>query len=1013
MPDSSHVYKQILDTGRDGITINSDRIFMYVNGSFAKMIGYSVDELIGMDIFHVTASEHWENVEERTRRRQIGEDVVSQYELELVRKDGSRFPVEFSVSRIDFEGKSSSLTIVRDISVRKQSEEALRVSEERYQTLWEQSSDGLVIIDGESGGILDCNEAFKRLTGRTSEELQLLKIWDISPESQFEAARKIFSVVREAGSGGSSELQISKPFGVLVDVEFSGNLLVINGKKVLVSRCRDISERKQAEKALVESEERYRGLFDNMIDGFAYHKVVYGDNGEPVDYTFLEINDCFTELVGLGREIIGKNVTEVIPGIEDDPADWIGVYGELAKNGGELRFEQYSEPLGKWYNVSAYSPRPGYFAALFQDVTEQNQMDEALQVSEALFRGFMQSATDGFIMFDEALCIVEVNDRWLQYAGLGREEVIGKMALDVLPEMRGTGDFESFLKVLETGEPVEYHAVEVETLPGIIFDVSVFKAGDVLGVVTRDVTERVQLEERLSMFMESATDGFLFMDSELRIIDVNQTWLKSTGKTREVIGQLLGDVFPFSVESEHRYNAYRKVVETGKSVEFTMVQSPPGVGSTFNFKAFRVGSGVGLISSDVTERVLYQRRLEALNEHVTQLATQNTVQEVIAVTFNIIEDLFGYDIGSFGLVEGDNLHHIILPQIEAVDDFYQPINGIGVCPRAVRTGGTQFVNETRGDPDFIMVDEDVYAPRSELVVPIRVEGEVGAVLNIVSLAPDAFSIDDVKLVELLANHVGSAMNRIIETEKRLNSEQELMHERVQRESEQELGRLKTQFMSTATHEIRTPLTAILGYIELIDDASKIPDVKSVTQYYQILKRNALRLSSLTNDLLDVQRLESNRMELYRSKFNLKELVSDIIGEISPLYTEKTITIDQKIDADLLIWADRDRIQQVLVNFLVNAFKFSPENSRILITAYEDPEKIAVSVVDEGIGIDISDLPKLFTPFPDIEPIVRGKGSGLGLSICKGILELHGGDAWGESEGQGKGSTFTFTLPTKE
>ncbi len=204
-----------------------------------------------------------------------------------------------------------------------------------------------------------------------------------------------------------------------------------------------------------------------------------------------------------------------------------------------------------------------------------------------------------------------------------------------------------------------------------------------------------------------------------------------------------------------------------------------------------------------------------------------------------------------------------------------------------------------------------------------------------------------------------------------------------------------------------------AYFVVVDDASKIPDVKSVTQYYQILKRNALRLSSLTNDLLDVQRLESNRMELYRSKFNLKELVSDIIGEISPLYTEKTITIDQKIDADLLIWADRDRIQQVLVNFLVNAFKFSPENSRILITAYEDPEKIAVSVVDEGIGIDISDLPKLFTPFPDIEPIVRGKGSGLGLSICKGILELHGGDAWGESEGQGKGSTFTFTLPTKE
>jgi len=112
-------------------------------------------------------------------------------------------------------------------------------------------------------------------------------------------------------------------------------------------------------------------------------------------------------------------------------------------------------------------------------------------------------------------------------------------------------------------------------------------------------------------------------------------------------------------------------------------------------------------------------------------------------------------------MEGDSLHHVIVPQVSEIDDFYQPISGSGVCPRAVRTGVTQVVNETRDDPDFsIAVAEGVYEPRSELVVPIQFDGKVGAVLNVESLSPGAFSDSDVRLVELLANHVRSNITRL-------------------------------------------------------------------------------------------------------------------------------------------------------------------------------------------------------------------------------------------------------------
>ncbi len=333
--------------------------------------------------------------------------------------------------------------------------------------------------------------------------------------------------------------------------------------------------------------------------------------------------------------------------------------------------------------------------------------------------------------------------------------------------------------------------------------------------LVRDISVRKQAEKALvaseeryrSLIEDSPVAISVTVDGE--IVYVSPERLKLTGHASKE--ELLGASGLDSVVSEdkesirERTEARMRGEEVSLVTRFKMQTVDSGVIHVVDYMSTILWEGeaaVMHILQDITKQVRYETLLEALNEHATQLATQNTVQEVVSVTFNIIDDLFGYNYGSFGIVEGDILHHIIVPQVEKIDDFYQPLNGAGVCPRAVRTGVTQVVNETRDDSDFsIEVAEGVYEPRSELVVPILVEGEVGAVLNVESLVPGAFSVDDVRLVELLANHVGSAMNRIIETEKRLNSEQELMRERVQREQEQELGRLKTRFMSTATHEL--------------------------------------------------------------------------------------------------------------------------------------------------------------------------------------------------------------------
>jgi len=128
-------------------------------------------------------------------------------------------------------------------------------------------------------------------------------------------------------------------------------------------------------------------FFDKMLDGFAYHKIVIDKSGKPVDYVFLEINLAFERLTGLKRQqVIGKTVTSALPGIEKDPADWIGVYGRVALTGEPVQFENHTKALGKWFKISAYCPEKGYFVAIFEDITERKIAQDELQKNERRLR---------------------------------------------------------------------------------------------------------------------------------------------------------------------------------------------------------------------------------------------------------------------------------------------------------------------------------------------------------------------------------------------------------------------------------------------------------------------------------------------------------------------------------------------------------------------------------------------------------------------------------------------------
>lgn len=177
-------------------------------------------------------------------------------------------------------------------------------------------------------------------------------------------------------------------------------------------------------KNLYDSESRYSFLFTNMINAFAYHKIVTDRSGKPVDYIFLEVNDSFERVTGIKKGmLIGRKVTEVIPGIEKEPADWIRKYGNVALGGKSIKFENYSSALKKWFSISAYCPKKGYFVSIFEDITYRKMAEEALLQSEAQFRRAIEYAPIPIIMHANDGEVLQVSHAWVDITGYGLKDI--------------------------------------------------------------------------------------------------------------------------------------------------------------------------------------------------------------------------------------------------------------------------------------------------------------------------------------------------------------------------------------------------------------------------------------------------------------------------------------------------------------------------------------------------------------------------------------------------------------
>ncbi len=338
--------------------------------------------------------------------------------------------------------------------------------------------------------------------------------------------------------------------------------------------------------------------------------------------------------------------------------------------------------------------------------------------------------------------------------------------------------------------------------------------------------------------------------------------------------------------------------------------------------------------------------------------------------------------------------------------------GRGPTGTAIRTGEPcecrDMLTDPRTAPWRKQALERGYA--SSVALPIRTGTETIGALTIYFTKPGGLAPDEMALLRELARDIGDGV-RVL----RLRSAEVDARKALARQAEElaRADRIKDEFLATLSHELRTPLSTILVWAHLLLNAKLDADAHRRAE--EAIFRNAEVQRELINDILDVSRIVSGKLHLETADVRLRGVLEAALDVIRPAADAKRLAVDVQVEADATVAGDAGRLQQALWNVLSNAVKFTPEGGRLTVRLERpDEDHVSVRVSDTGIGVAPEFLPRIFDRFTQQDSSASREhgGLGLGLAIVRHLVELHGGTVAAESEGVGRGTTFTLTMPVR-
>ena len=413
-------------------SLNADGHIEYVNQAWLEMLGYTRKEVVGRWFGEfITSSTRPEFPGRFADFKQAGQ--VKAVQWDMIHKNGRVITVEFDGRAVyDAQGNFNRChCIARDITEQSRAIRALEVSEQMYHTLIDGLPDIVMRFDRD-GRHLFASENVSSVTGipatgyigKTHRELGF-------PQDKCQVWEETIRTVFDTGQAHESEYTCENQNGATV---FNWRLLPerdTDGHIVSVlSVSRDVTAHRQAQEALRESEKRYRLLFDQMLSGMALHEVVTDESGAPVDYRFLSVNAAFDDLTGLKAEdVLGRTIREVLP--ETEPL-WIERFGQVALTGEPIQFVEHLGPLGRYFQVRAYCPKPRQFVAVFNDVTELRSAIDELRASQEKLATIFDSAPAMMLVLDRRHRVRHANRAFEAFSNSSASSIEGRSLCGII-----------------------------------------------------------------------------------------------------------------------------------------------------------------------------------------------------------------------------------------------------------------------------------------------------------------------------------------------------------------------------------------------------------------------------------------------------------------------------------------------------------------------------------------------------------------------------------------------------
>ncbi|MCL6752244.1 PAS domain S-box protein [Nostoc sp. CCCryo 231-06] len=881
--------------------------------------------------------------------------------------------------------------------------------DEYNSQLFEQCPVGLILCQTD-GTLININPAYAAILGRTVPETLNLSYWQITPENYAAADRATLENLEQTGRYGPYEKKLIHKDGHLVSVRISGLIIEKDGERLIWSNVEDISdlrqaqqERQQTEQILKQSEARYRSLVTattqiiwvSTPDGICFElaswiaytgqSLAEAENGGWIDAVHPD-DRAYTGEVW-SAAVVNRSMYQI-------------EYRIRSKDGNYRYFLVWGAP------VLEEDGSVREWIGTCTDIHDRKLAEAEKQYLQQRYRSLVTATSQMvWVATPEGLAVSREMPTWLAYTGQSAAEVEGLGWLDPIHPDDRTHTAQAWNNAVANqslfqteyrmcGQDGIYRHFAVCGTPVLEADGSI---REWIGTCT-NIHDRKQAEaenQRLMDMLNHSSDAIIVRDMSEKILYWNQGAERLYGWTRDFVkGQyihtLLKSIFPKPLE-EVLSEFLRQGTWEGELEQITRDGRAITVQSGWTLQRNLSGQPCAMleINTDITARKQAEIALRQLNQELEikvverTAALQNTLAE--AQGLNAILDNL-----ADGLLVADTAGKI-----------------------------------THFNPAFLAMYELTATALKGNYQELPISGLGGLIAQTQSHPKEVFSAEVALTKERIGQAVATAIfKKTAEKEPAACFGSALLIRDVT--AEKEIDQMKTDFISTVSHELRTPLTSVLGFALIIkekletdvfpmlstEDRKLQKTIKRVGDNLNIIVSEAERLTSLINDVLDIAKMEAGKVEWQMQPLDPSKLLDLATNSTAGLFETNGLQLVSEIEPGLpQIVGDRNRLLQVLINLISNAVKFT-ESGSVTCRVKQENEGVCISVIDTGIGITLEDQPKVFEKFRQVGDTLtdKPKGTGLGLPICKQIVENHDGRIWVESE-PGKGSTFSFIIPT--